>query len=216
MHRLRPVPGAPAKLTPAIARDIVGGLSKPSKMPGWAYGLPAKECKTGSTLHKLSGTVCSDCYALKGMYRFNNVQAAQYKRLESLKDPRWVDAMVFLINRLKEKYFRWHDSGDIQSPNHLDMIVQVARRCPDVNFWLPTREKVFLYSWLQRGQPLPSNLVVRLSATNVDGPPPVGFAHTSTVSTTAPTCPAYRQNNHCGTCRACWDPGTANVAYKKH
>ena len=29
------------------ALKIVGGLSKPSKMPGWAYGLPAKECKTG-------------------------------------------------------------------------------------------------------------------------------------------------------------------------
>ena len=25
------------------AWDLVGGLSKPSKMPGWAYGIPAKE-----------------------------------------------------------------------------------------------------------------------------------------------------------------------------
>ena len=32
------------------ALKIVGGLSKPSKMPGWAYGLPAAECKTGSKL----------------------------------------------------------------------------------------------------------------------------------------------------------------------
>ena len=29
------------------ALKITGSLSKPSKMPGWAYGLPAKECKTG-------------------------------------------------------------------------------------------------------------------------------------------------------------------------
>ena len=34
------------------ALKLVGGLSKPSKMPGWAYGLPAKECKTGSKLVK--------------------------------------------------------------------------------------------------------------------------------------------------------------------
>jgi hypothetical protein len=27
------------------ALKLVGGLSKPSKMPGWAYGIPAKECK---------------------------------------------------------------------------------------------------------------------------------------------------------------------------
>ena len=30
------------------ALKIIGGsLSKPSKMPGWSIGLPAKECKTG-------------------------------------------------------------------------------------------------------------------------------------------------------------------------
>jgi len=29
------------------ALKIIGGsLSKPSKMPGWSIGLPAKECKT--------------------------------------------------------------------------------------------------------------------------------------------------------------------------
>jgi hypothetical protein len=37
------------------ALKLVGGLSKPSKMPGWAYGLPAKECKTGSKLVKVKG-----------------------------------------------------------------------------------------------------------------------------------------------------------------
>ena len=50
------------------ALQIVGGLSKPSKMPGWAYGLPAKECKTGSKLVKVPGSVCYNCYALKGCY----------------------------------------------------------------------------------------------------------------------------------------------------
>jgi hypothetical protein len=30
--------------------NITGSLSKPSKMPGWSYGIPAKECKTGSKL----------------------------------------------------------------------------------------------------------------------------------------------------------------------
>ena len=32
------------------ALQITGSLSNPSKMPGKAYGLPAKECKTGSKL----------------------------------------------------------------------------------------------------------------------------------------------------------------------
>jgi len=61
--------------------NITGTLSKPSKMPGWSYGIPAKECKTGSKLAKIPGTVCHGCYALKGCYVFPNVQEAQYKRL---------------------------------------------------------------------------------------------------------------------------------------
>jgi hypothetical protein len=69
--------------------EITGTLSKPSKMPGWAYGIPAKECKVGSKLAKIPGTVCHGCYALKGCYVFPNVQAAQYKRLKAIDDPRW-------------------------------------------------------------------------------------------------------------------------------
>ena len=51
------------------ALKIIGGsLSKPSKMPGWSIGLPAKECKTGGKLQAVKGSVCYDCYALKGCY----------------------------------------------------------------------------------------------------------------------------------------------------
>ena len=48
------------------AWTIVGGLSKPSKMPGWSIGLPAKEFITGAKLRKVKDSVCYDCYALKG------------------------------------------------------------------------------------------------------------------------------------------------------
>lgn len=78
--------------------QIVGGLSKPSKMPGWAYGLPAPECKTGSKLRDIPNSTCSGCYAMKGCYVFPVVQAAQYRRLASIKSIEWVDAMAELIN----------------------------------------------------------------------------------------------------------------------
>ena len=94
------------------ALKITGSLSKPSKMPGWAYGLPAKECKTGAKLAKVPGSVCFDCYALKGCYVFKVVQAAQYKRLEAIRHPLWAGAMATIINSKKSKFFRWHDSGD--------------------------------------------------------------------------------------------------------
>ena len=58
------------------ALKIVGGLSKPSKMPGWSIGLTAKECKTGSKLRKVKDSVCYNCYALKGCYVFKVVQGA--------------------------------------------------------------------------------------------------------------------------------------------
>ena len=89
---------------------LVGGLSKPSKMPGWSIGIPAKECKTGSKLRQVKGSTCYNCYALKGCYVFKVVQDAQYKRLEAIKSPLWVAAMTILINSTKSKWFRWQCS----------------------------------------------------------------------------------------------------------
>lgn len=184
-------------------------------MPGYAYGLPAKECAAGGALRRVPGSVCSSCYALKGNYMFPGVQAAQYRRLESLKDPRWVDAMVYLVKCLNMRYFRWHDSGDLQSPAHLGMLAEVARRCRGVQFWLPTRERIFVYSWVKANGPLPGNLVVRVSAAMIDGEPP-DFPNTSTVVTGQASCPAPSQGGECGTCRRCWNPRVKNVSYHKH
>jgi hypothetical protein len=60
------------------------------------------------------GSTCEGCYATKGCYVFPVVQAAQYRRLAAIKNPLWVEAMATLINSKKSKYFRWHDSGDVQ------------------------------------------------------------------------------------------------------
>ena len=68
------------------ANKITGGLSKPSKMPGPAYNLPAAACITGAKLVKIPGSVCAGCYALKGRYRFKNVQDALQRRLQATPD----------------------------------------------------------------------------------------------------------------------------------
>ena len=194
------------------ALKLVGGLSKPSKMPGWAYGLPAKECKTGSKLVKVEGSTCHGCYALKGCYVFKVVQEAQYRRLASTKHPLWVGAMALLINSKKSKYFRWHDSGDVQDEAHLLKIFAVCKLTPSVKHWMPTRE-----AWVKRFLPLkPHNLIIRFSAPMVDQAAPSSWPHTSTVVTTGRTCPAPTQDNECKDCRACWDPTVKNVAYGQH
>lgn len=200
----------------ATAWAIVGGLSKPGKMPWWSYSIPATRCKVGSKLAKVPGTVCHGCYALKGNYNFPNVQDAMERRLASLSDPRWVDAMIFLLRDLskgKARHFRWHDSGDLQNPSHLHKIVKVAKATPHIQHWLPTKEKGIV---LKYATPIPSNLTIRISAyhldTTIDGE---GFP-TSAVSTTTSTCPAYTQGGKCLDCRRCWDAAVPLVTYPKH
>ena len=194
------------------ALKLVGGLSKPSKMPGWAYGLPAKECKTGSKLVKVKGSTCEGCYALKGCYVFKVVQAAQYRRLDSIKSPLWVGAMSLLINSKKSKWFRWHDSGDIQDEDHLIKIFAVCNLTPTVKHWMPTRE-----AWVKHFLPeCPSNLIIRFSAPMVNYAAPASWPNTSTVVTTGASCPAPSQNNECKDCRMCWDHKVKNVAYGQH
>jgi hypothetical protein len=193
------------------ARKITGGLSLPSKMPGPAYNLPAQACITGAKLVKVPGSVCEGCYALKGRYRFSNVRLALAKRLQALPHPRWVDAMVTLISG--EEVFRWHDSGDLQSVQHLKNIFEVCNKTPETRHWLPTREAKFLPL---NTDSIPKNLIIRMSSHRIDQKPVKFWPWTSTVSTGSFTCPASKQGNECKSCRNCWDRNIANVSYPKH
>ena len=126
-------------------------------MPCYSYSLPAKACKVGSKLAKLPGTTCHGCYALKGFYMMPVVKAAMDRRLaiieaasgDTLTGIKFASAFARVLNRKLDnyrggqrdaKFFRWHDSGDLQSIKHLRLIVNIARLCPDIKFWLPTRE----------------------------------------------------------------------------
>ena len=201
------------------ARAYVEGFSDPKKMPGWSYGLPTDMCKTGMILKKIPNTVCSDCYADKGFYIvYPEVRAAQYRRLNSIDKPRWVEAMIYVMTHakaiLKDNVFRWHDSGDIQGIEHLDKIVQIAQATPDIQYWLPTKES----AWIQNyNKPIPKNLVIRLSGSFVDGKAPK-YTNTSTVVSNEDdaTCRAFDNGGECGECRQCWDNSVKNVSYHKH
>lgn len=200
------------------ADKVHGGLSRPSKMPCLAYGLPAKYCKTGAKLHKVPGSVCASCYALRGNYMFPSVVEAQERRYNALKHPQWVDAIVYSLKRRRSSYFRWHDSGDLQGMWHLENIVEVAVRCPEIKFWLATRENALVSQYLRNKGQFPKNLIVRVSGAMVDGYAPIKFYNTATVTTRSDevTCPAYQQGGKCGDCRKCWDPTIRNVVFPKH
>ena len=122
------------------ASKIVGGLSTPGKMPCYSINLPATECKTGAKLAQVPGTTCHGCYALKGRYRFKTTKRAMARRLRALSHGSWTAAMTALITG--HKYFRWHDSGDLQGVQHLKNIFEVCKTyagdqslAPDSRAW---------------------------------------------------------------------------------
>ena len=193
------------------AQAITGSMTRTSKMPGLSYSLPAWECKTGSKLRKIKNSVCSACYALKGNYtRYKAIKAAQYVRLASLNNELWTAAIVTQIKR--QKFFRWHDAGDVQDVQHLNKIYEVCKLTPDTKHWMPTRE-----AWIKDHlDGKPDNLVIRFSAPMIDQAAPASWPNSSEVVTEGATCPAPKQGNSCGDCRNCWNPEIKTIKYGKH
>ena len=192
------------------AERITGGLSAPGKMPEGSYNIPASACQTGQILAKIEGTPCSGCYALnRGRYRFKKTKNAMARRMASLTHPQWVEAMTTLVK--KKKHFRWHDSGDVQSVDHMKKIFEVCLKTPATMHWLPTQERKYL--------PLgsyPDNLTIRLSNSKNNSKPGNAWTHWSTVVDHGGDCPASKQGNQCGSCRRCWNPKVKHVTYPKH
>jgi len=207
------------------AEKITGGLSGPSKMPGPGYSIPATACKVGAKLRKVPNSACAGCYALKNRYMFPNTQNAMHRRMDSIQDDAWVDAMAFLINKQAASagVFRWHDSGDIQGMYHMDKISKVCELTPTIRHWIPTRESKLVKQYMEL-KPLPPNLTVRISAAMIDQDVSNEIPGTtySTIHSKPGTfagaheCPAAKQGNKCGSCRACWDPSVKHVSYPKH
>ncbi len=196
------------------AEKITGGLSAPGKMPEGSYNLPANMCQTGAKLRRIPGTPCWGCYAFNGRYNFPNVKDALTRRLESLTHPQWVEAMGVLVQG--KKHFRWHDSGDLQSVQHLINIFEVCKLTPDTMHWLPTQERQYLPL---NTDSIPKNLLIRLSNAKNNTKPGRAWDHWSTVVTTpraGHVCPAPDQGNVCGSCRACWSKDVKEVQYRIH
>lgn len=203
-----------------VAELITGGLSRPGKMPCYAWGISATRCRMGSILGQKEGNVCHPdvCYAKKRNYTRDSVQAKLEERYQGLFHPLWTPALASLIHRHCEKYFRLFDSGDLQGANMLKNVVRIARAVPDVIIWMPTRETATLRSVLREIGEFPTNFVPRVSSPQVNGKPLKGFAYTSNVVTAGASCIAQLQGNKCdgelGKCRACWED--EHVSYPLH
>lgn len=219
-------------LDPKQAWNIVGGLSFTSKMPGASWGLPASRCQRGELLKKIENSVCAKCYAERHRYAWRQTQQAYERRFERMGDPQWLDAMETLVRHyctIAVPYFRFFDSGDLQSEEQYMHLVELACRVPEVRFWLPTRETRMLK---RTSVFIPKNLVVRVSSSLLGGSRIASFSHTSAVlgkdlklswpllvehnDERVHFCPAPLQNNECGSCRACWSKDVEHVVYLEH
>jgi hypothetical protein len=136
-----------------------------------------------------------------------------------------MEVLISASTAVGNPYFRWFDSGDLQGPEHLAKIIEIAQRLPSIKFWLPTQE----YIWI-RDVEIPPNLVIRPSATLIDGFAPSEFENSSRIAGEAARnvwtklaehsskamwyCPGeLHETYNCGACRACWDKDTKVVVY---
>lgn len=207
--------------------EAVGGIGLPSKMPGTAYGISAKRCGVGGNLAKRPDSVCASCYAFRNNYTYPSVMTAHEKRYEALADlGTWVDSMCRIFAYLgsilprTQRFHRWHDSGDLQSIEHLDAIVQVATRNDGWQFWIPTKEYGIVSHYLARHSK-PGNLAIRVSAPWTGEAPNAAVRKLTGLTSTVDhdegqQCPAPNNDGQCGRCRACWSHMVPNVNYAKH
>lgn len=215
------------------AHQVHGGLTQTTKMPCQSYSLPTIACITGFRMREIAGSICAMCYAEKGNYRKyqNNIEPAQHARLESIAmaiaDPEyraaWIQAMIISIG--DDDYFRFHDSGDIQNIEHLELYAELARAMPKCKFWLPTREYGIVSAFTAQYD-IPDNLIIRLSAMFTDkavvvpktlqGVKGVAVSNVHSKKPIGTACNAPKQNGECRNCRACWSRKVAAVSYSMH
>lgn len=217
------------------ANEAIGKLSNASKLPkktrtgcsistGSSFSTSAYDCRTGSKLRKVSGSVCSTCYACKGRQNFPQNQKAYRNRtaLYLAQGPKlWAENLANAIE--SDSDFRFFDSGDITDYAMLRAIVTVAELRPDVRFWLPTKEYADVQRLRSEGVAIPSNLCVRLSVPMLDSDVPkygvrsVVYRNASDVPKNAHICECSKGvRTECGDCRACWDSSVAVVCYLAH
>lgn len=208
------------------ARELIGGLSDPSKIGCHSFNIPPSMCKRGAKLAAIPGTVCHSCYACQNHYAMQHTIKAMERRLRQMEDPTWPHLFAEALRG--EKYFRWFDAGDLQSERMLYRICEVSRLTPHCRHWMPTREYGIVKRFLAAGGKLPDNLCVRLSLDLIDDDPAKrrikGMPH-SVVSTKALNlpeavdCPAtFTEAKSCDAhrCHACWDRNVELINYHQH
>lgn len=196
-------------------------LSETSKLGCLSWSLEARTTCPGSI--GADGALvpaCAGCYAASGNYRFKPAKALRAHNREDWRADDWTDAMVAKL--ANQSHFRWFDSGDMYSVALARKMLEVMRRTPSVQHWLPTRMAKFrkFAPIIAAMRALP-NVSVRFSSDSVLGE--YSAEHGSTIVPSAADAPrdaficrAYERDGKCGACRACWNRDVPLIAYVAH
>lgn len=162
-------------------------ISKGNKKMGGipSISLPAiVTCRAGAPCAK-------KCYAARLERLRPNVKAAYARNLAIWQnDPESFERQA-IGAAIASRYFRWHVSGDIVSPEYFAMMVRVARVCNGTRFLCFTKRFEIVNQWIEENGDLPENMQVIFSAwTGLDVPNPYNLPETHVLykdgTTTAP------------------------------
>ena len=135
----------------------------------WHWSLPAdkKICTTASDL------CASFCYAKRGHYRYDNVQASLWANYDRTRESGFVSSILDDIRKNAIDLLRMHASGEFYEPPYVRKWIHIASRARRTLFFGYTR------SWRKEPfiQPLTDlakqpNVRLWLSSDRETGPPP--------------------------------------------
>ena len=225
--------------------DSQGGMSNPGKMWGGSEDHPTAACNVGAAMRKQPGSPCYGCYVDFGRQNQAGAQRIQWANLMGLANPNmYAAALSYQIeNHSQGDRLRFFSGGDLQSPNHLAMLVDIAKQHPEKMFWLPTREIGHVGKYLDANKtadglhtvPIPENLTLRLSSPKGD----LSHQLTQHMAESHPqitmstmnashqnheevwVCPSAGHKDEKGTCEhwgcdACWNPSIRHIDYSGH
>lgn len=110
------------------------------------------------------------CYDIKAVLQYANVRKARannYSILTRDREKYFYDIVKALARRRKNKFFRWHVSGDIPDVGYLTYMIEIANRFPDFRFWTYTKRYDIVNQYVREhgGNKvcIPSNLSIMFS-----------------------------------------------------
>lgn len=200
-------------------------------MSCWSWSVPAGP--EGSCVYATDYGICKSCYARANRYNTSVVAKAQWIRYNWFK-AMLVEDVEYLMDTLAEAvgkfakngYFRIFDSGDFSDHREYGIWAEVAKRNPEVKFWVPTRTwRSENDQWINGLTELSqvANVQVRLSALEFNEVAPcqdgsMVVTDLENVPAGVYPCPKSINGSSCQAeaCRTCWDNPETSVAYLVH